>query len=182
MHTNPDASLNESIGLRDAIGRSRHELTTPALLLDLPVVRRNITRMAARTRGPTRLRPHVKSHKSTEIARLQIEAGAIGLTAATVWEAAAMAAAGMDDLLIANEVVGEEKIRHLAEITRTTRVMVAVDHVRNAADLSTAAVAVGTRIGVLIDVDVGLQRCGVRTDQEAQALGEQIRELPGLHL
>ena len=182
MHTNPDASLNESIGLRDAIGRSRHELTTPALLLDLPVVRRNITRMAARTRGPTRLRPHVKSHKSAEIARLQIEAGAIGLTAATVWEAAAMAAAGMDDRLIANEVVGEEKIRCLAAIARNTRVTVAVDHVRNAEALSAAAGTVGAKIGVLIDVDVGLGRCGVRTEQEARTLAERVRSLPGLDL
>ena len=182
MHTNPDASLNESIGLRDAIGRSRHELTTPALLLDLPVVRRNITRMAACTRGPTRLRPHVKSHKSAEIARLQIEAGAIGLTAATVWEAAAMAAAGMDDLLIANEVVGEEKIRCLAAIARNTRVTVAVDHVRNAEALSAAAGTVGAKIGVLIDVDVGLGRCGVRTEQEALALAERVAKLPGLQL
>ena len=182
MHTNQETSPNRWIGAQAPIGRARHELTTPALLLDLPVVRGNITRMATCTRGPTRLRPHVKSHKSTEIARLQIEAGAIGLTAATVWEAAAMAAAGLDDLLIANEVVGEEKIRHLAEIARTTRVMVAVDHVRNAEALSAAAGVVGTRIGVLIDVDVGLRRCGVRTEQEAQVLGEQIRELPGLHL
>ena len=145
------------MGLRAALGRRRQELTTPALLLDLPIVRHNITRMASCTRGPTRLRPHVKSHKSVEIARLQIEAGAIGLTAATVWEAAAMAAAGLDDLLIANEVVGDEKIRYLAEIARNARVTVAVDHVRNAEALSAAAAAVGTKIGVLIDVDVGLQ-------------------------
>jgi D-serine deaminase-like pyridoxal phosphate-dependent protein len=138
--------------------------------------------MAARTRGPTRLRPHFKSHKSAELARVQIEAGAIGLTAATVWEAAAVAAAGMNDLLIANEVVGEEKIRQLAEIARTKRLMVAVDHVRNAEALSAAAAAVGAKIGVLIDVDVGLGRCGVRTEQEARALGERVSQLPGLHL
>jgi D-serine deaminase-like pyridoxal phosphate-dependent protein len=138
--------------------------------------------MAACTRGPTRLRPHVKSHKSAEIARLQIEAGAIGLTAATVWEAAAMAAAGMDDLLIANEVVGEEKIRCLAAIARNARVTVAVDHVRNAEALSAAASTVGAKIGVLIDVDVGLGRCGVRTEQEARTLAEGVRPLPGLDL
>src|SRR5262249_56843732 len=118
-------------------------------LVEWPVVRRNISRMAARTRGPTRLRPHVKSHKCAEIARLQIEAGAIGLTNATVWEAAAMAAAGLDDLLIANEVVGEEKIRHLAEIAGTTRVMVAVDHVRNAEALSAAAGGARAKGGAL---------------------------------
>ncbi len=155
---------------------------TPALLLDLAVVRHNITRMAACTRGPTRLRPHVKSHKSAEIARLQIEAGAIGLTTATVWEAAAMTTAGLEDLLIANEVVGEEKIRHLAQIARDARVTVAVDHVRNAEALSAAAGAVGTTIGVLLDVDVGLRRCGVRTEQEARVLAGQVSQLPGLRL
>jgi D-serine deaminase-like pyridoxal phosphate-dependent protein len=182
MDTNPEASPRGRIGLRAAIGRSRQELTTPALLLDLPVVRRNIARMAACTRGPTRLRPHVKSHKSAEIARLQMESGAIGLTAATVWEAAAMADAGMDDLLIANEVVGEEKVRRLAGIARTARVTVAVDHVRNAEALSAAAGAVGTKIGVLVDVDVGLERCGVRTEPEARALAERVSQLPGIHL
>jgi D-serine deaminase-like pyridoxal phosphate-dependent protein len=124
----------------------------------------------------------VKSHKSVELARMQIEAGAIGLTAATVWEAAAAAAAGLDDLLIANEVVGEEKIGMLAEMARSARVTVAVDHVNNAEALSAAAVAVGTKIGVLIDVDVGLRRCGVRTEQEALALAGRVRELPGLQM
>src|SRR5262249_13212965 len=69
---------------------------------------------AARTSGPTRLRPHAKSHKCAEIARLQIEAGAIGMTTANVWEAVALVQAGIDGLLIANEVVGGEKIRRLA--------------------------------------------------------------------
>jgi D-serine deaminase-like pyridoxal phosphate-dependent protein len=150
--------------------------------LDLPVVQRNIERMAACTHGPTRLRPHFKSHKSAEIARMQIEAGAIGLTAATVWEAAAMASAGLNDLLIANEVIGEEKICRLADIARTARVTVAVDNMRNAEALSAAASGGGTKIGVLLDVDVGLGRCGVRTEQEARVLAEQINQLPGLRL
>lgn len=182
MHTNRDTSANGWLELQAAIGHSRHELMTPALLLDLPVVRRNVFRMADCTRGPTRLRPHVKSHKSAEIARMQIEAGAIGLTAATVWEASALAAAGLDDLLIANEVVGEAKIHYLAEIARKARVTVAVDHVRNAEALSAAAAALGTKIGVLIDVDVGLRRCGVRSEQEARVLAERVHSLPGLDL
>src|SRR5262249_42091264 len=123
-----------------------------------------------------------KSHKSAEIARMQIEAGAIGLTTATVWEAGAVVAAGLDDLLIANEVVGEAKIRHLAEIARTARVTVAVDHVRNAEALSAAAAGVGTKIGVLIDVDVGLGRCGARTEEEARILAKQVSRLPGIDL
>jgi D-serine deaminase-like pyridoxal phosphate-dependent protein len=182
MPTNSETHPDRWKEVQGTIGRARHELTTPALLLDLPVVRRNIAHMATRTGGPTRLRPHVKSHKCAELARMQIEAGAIGLTAATVWEAAAMAAAGMNDLLIANEVVGPEKVHQLAEIARRTRVMAAVDHVSHAEALSTAAAAAGTGIGVLIDVDVGLGRCGVRTEREAQVLAEQISKLPGLQL
>src|SRR5262249_20670796 len=182
MRTDLQAFLDRPIGLRTTIGRLRHELTTPALLLDLPVVQRNIDRMAACTRGPTRLRPHFKSHKCAEIARMQIEAGAIGLTAATVWEAAAMASAGLNELLIANEVIGEEKICRLADIARTASVTVAVDNMQNAEALSAAASGGGAKIGVLLDVDVGLRRCGVRTEQEARVLAEQINQLPGLRL
>ncbi len=172
----------EQNDLQSSIGRPVDELMTPALLLDLAVVRSNINRMAACTRGPTRLRPHFKSHKCIEIARLQMESGAIGLTAATVWEALAAHSEGMDDLLIANEVVAEAKIRLLAEIARTARVTVAVDHCPNAEALSAAAAKVDTRIGVLIDVDVGLARCGVRSEQEARDLAGRVSQLPGLLL
>ncbi len=111
-----------------------------------------------------------------------MESGAIGLTAATVWEALAAHSEGMDDLLIANEVVAEAKIRLLAEIARTARVTVAVDHCPNAEALSAAAAKVDTRIGVLIDVDVGLARCGVRSEQEARDLAGRVSQLPGLLL
>src|SRR5262249_8091473 len=156
--------------LSGVLGRDRNEVPTPALLLDLAAARANIARMAARTAGPTRLRPHFKSHKCAAIARLQVEAGAIGLTAATVWEAAALAAAGLTDLLIANEVVGPEKVLRLADLARATRVTVAVDDAANAAALAAAAAAAGAEIGVLIDVDVGLRRCGARTAGQAVAL------------
>src|SRR5690242_10984580 len=89
------------------IGKARDALTTPALILDAAVLKRNIATLAARMTGPTQLRPHAKSHKCAQIARLQLEAGAIGMTTATVWEAAALIQAGVQDLLIANEVVGE---------------------------------------------------------------------------
>src|SRR3954453_5381137 len=100
---------------RSSIERSRRDLPTPALLLDLEVLRRNIATMAACLPGPARLRPHAKSHKCAQIARMQLEAGAIGLTTATVWEAMALSRAGVPDLLIANEIVGSEKIEALAE-------------------------------------------------------------------
>jgi D-serine deaminase-like pyridoxal phosphate-dependent protein len=112
---------------------------------------------------------------------MQLAAGAIGLTTATVWEAAALSRAGVPDLLIANEVVGGEKLEALAETARTARVTVAVDQAENAAAIAAASKA-GSEIGVLIDVDVGMGRCGVRTVEEALALAGQISRLPGLRL
>jgi len=98
-----------------AIGRPRRELVTPALILDLDVARRNIQFMARRLSGmKAKLRPHVKVQKSAELARLQIEAGAIGVCTATVWEAIVMSQSGIEDVLIANQVGGKQKIKALA--------------------------------------------------------------------
>ena len=109
---------------RTAIGRHYHEIATPALLLHHEVVCSNIATMANRLRGLAGIRPHAKSHKSVEIARLQLGTGAIGMTTATVWEAAALAGSGVSDLLIANEVVGETKIQSLTRSARTASVTV----------------------------------------------------------
>jgi D-serine deaminase-like pyridoxal phosphate-dependent protein len=113
---------------------------------------------------------------------MQLEAGAIGLTTATVWEAVALAQAGIPDLLIANEVVGGEKIEALADTARKACVTVAVDDAGNAAALAGAARAAESEIGVLIDVDVGMGRCGVRTVEDALALAGRVSRLPGLRL
>jgi D-serine deaminase-like pyridoxal phosphate-dependent protein len=164
------------------IGKARDGLTTPALILDGAALKQNIAAMAARMNGPTRLRPHAKSHKCAQIAHLQLEAGAIGMTTATVWEAAALVHAGVGDVLIANEVVGEEKIRCLAETAKSARLTVAVDDAGNAASLAAAAARVGSEIGVLVDVDVGMNRCGVRSREAALRLAEQVARLPGLRL
>src|SRR5579862_8529318 len=95
---------------RQLIGEARDAPATPALLLDLPKVRANIDEMARRMSGlPASLRPHVKIHKSPILGRMQLEAGAIGLTTATLWEASAMVAAGLDELLIANQAVAPRK-------------------------------------------------------------------------
>jgi D-serine deaminase-like pyridoxal phosphate-dependent protein len=167
---------------RTAIGRHYHEIATPALLLHHEVVCSNIATMADRLRGLAGIRPHAKSHKSVEIARLQLGTGAIGMTTATVWEAAALAGSGVSDLLIANEVVGETKIQSLTRSARTASVTVVVDDVNNAEALATAARQAGCAFGVLIDIDVGMGRCGVRTQEEARALAAQIGRLPGLRL
>jgi D-serine deaminase-like pyridoxal phosphate-dependent protein len=167
---------------RAAIGRPRESLTTPCLVLDVEVVRRNIAAMAGRIRTPTRLRPHAKCHKCAEIARLQLAAGAAGVTVATVWEAAALAETGITDILIANEVVGWEKMRVAAEVAKRAKLSVALDAIRNAEELSAAAAGIGVRLGALIDVDTGNHRTGVRAPNEAMKLAERIGRLPGLKL
>ena len=167
---------------RAVIGRARGELTTPALILDLEVLRRNIAAMAAWTKAHAKIRPHTKVHKCAEIARLQMEAGAIGLTTATVWEAIAMARAGFDNILIANEVAGEEKLSLLAAAARKTNLIVAVDHPDGARALSTAVQRAGSQIGVLVDIDIGLRRGGVRSDEDALRVAQTVSSLPGLAL
>ena len=167
---------------KSAAGRPAHSLTTPALLLHAAAVRANVARMAGWARGATALRPHFKSHKCLQVARMQLDTGAAGLTTATVWEAVTLAAAGLDDLLVANQVVGDEKVRALARAARECRLTVAVDDSGNAAAISAAAVAAGTRVGVLIEVDVGMRRCGVGTEADAVALAGRAAHLPGLQL
>ncbi len=166
-----------------AVGRHRSELVTPALVLDLPAARRNIAAMATALRTlPAEIRPHIKVHKSPELARLQVEAGAIGLSTATVWEAAVLAQFGLDHLFVVNTVVGAAKIRVLADLARGRDVIVAVDDATNASDLATAARDAGSELGVCIEVDTGMDRCGVDTPDAAVALARDIVELRGLRL
>jgi D-serine deaminase-like pyridoxal phosphate-dependent protein len=168
---------------RFAIGRGRRDLPTPALILDLEVARRNIDHMAARFRTfPAALRPHVKVQKCAELARMQVEAGAIGVCTATVWEASVMSQAGIEDVLIANQVVGTRKVKALAEAAKEGRLTVAIDCTENARDLSAAVVSAGSRLEVLIEVDVGMGRGGVRSAQEALSLARDVSGLPRLAL
>src|ERR1700739_826855 len=128
-----------------AVGRRRDELVTPALVLDIDAAQRNIDRMASELLriGSATIRPHYKTHKSPERARRQVLAGAGGLSMAPVWEAAVLAAAGLDDLFVVNTVSHPEKIRLLAELAREHRILVAVDEAANAEAHSAAAVAAG---------------------------------------
>jgi D-serine deaminase-like pyridoxal phosphate-dependent protein len=161
-----------------AIGRHRHEVVTPALLLDLPAARRNIEKMGERMRGLSAdLRPHVKVHKSPELARMQVEAGAIGISTATVWEAIAMVRSGLDGVFVVNTVAGPDKLAALAELAREADVMVAVDDAENAAEIAAAARSAGSTLGVLIEVDTGMDRAGVDTVDQAVALAGRIAEL-----
>ena len=165
-----------------AVGMNRDELVTPALVLDIDAAQRNIDRMASELRriGSATIRPHYKTHKSPDLARRQVEAGAGGLSMATVWEAAVLAGDGFDDLFVVNTVSHPDKIQVLAELARDRRILVAVDEAANAAAHSAAAVRAGSTVGIFVEVDTGMNRCGVDTADEALTLARRITELPGL--
>jgi D-serine deaminase-like pyridoxal phosphate-dependent protein len=165
-----------------AIGRRRDELVTPVLVLDIDAAQRNIDHMASSLRemGAATIRPHYKTHKSPEIARRQVAAGAGGLSMATVWEAAVLAGAGLDDLFVVNTVSHPDKIALLAALARDHTIHVAVDEAPNASVLSAAAVKAGATLGILIEVDTGMNRCGVDTAEDALALARHVTSLPGL--
>ena len=147
---------------RSPIGTPKVNLDTPALCLDIEAVESNIQRMADYFReGPVRLRPHAKTHKCPTLARMQLAAGAIGITCAKLGEAEVLAAAGINDILIANQIIGAGKIARLVNLAAYTEVMVAVDDAANVAELGAAAQAKGVRLRVVIEVDIGMARCGV---------------------
>lgn len=164
------------------IGLHRDEIDTPALLLDLAVLEHNLTKMAEYFERVTpALRPHVKLHRATPaLAHRQMQAGAIGLTCAKLSEAEALAAAGIRDILIANQIVGRRKVQRLANLAAHTDVMVAVDSYENVSELSAAARARGVEIRVLVEVNIGHNRCGVEPLEPALALSRAVHRAPGL--
>ena len=165
------------------IGRKVQEVPTPSMLLDIGAAERNIARMATALKSmPAEIRPHIKVHKSTELSARQVEAGAIGLSVATVWEAAALAWAGLDNLFVVNMVSHPLKIRFLAELARDRHVLVAVDEVANAGELSAACKAAGSQLGVMIEVDTGMDRAGVDAEDQAINLAKEVLALDGIRL
>lgn len=161
--------------------RSIRDIDTPALVIDLDRMERNIGTMATFFQGvAANLRPHVKTHKTPEIALRQIQAGAIGMTCAKVGEAEVMADAGIRDLLIANQIVGSPKIRRLMKVAKQADVMVAVDDPANVVELSEAAQQAHVTLRVLVEVDVGMNRCGVPPGELAVELAKQIDRAKGL--
>ncbi|MDD5371187.1 MAG: DSD1 family PLP-dependent enzyme [Anaerolineaceae bacterium] len=164
------------------IGLPIDELDTPALLLDIAAVERNIQKMAAICReAGVGLRPHAKIYKATPLfAWMQLRAGAIGITVSKVSEAEILAAGGIQEILIANQVVGKRKVQRLANLAAYTRVIVAVDSVENVQELSDAARARGVEIGVLVEVNIGNDRCGVEPLEPARQLAICVQSSPGL--
>ena len=163
------------------IGMQKTELDTPALLIDLDKMEANIQTMADYfTTVNAMLRPHVKTHKTPIIAHKQIAAGAIGVTCAKLGEAEAVIHAGVRDVLIANQVVGSHKIARLINLARHSEIMVAVDNPQNVRDISNAATAKGVTVRMLIEVNIGMNRCGVESGKPALELANQIRQSPNL--
>jgi 3-hydroxy-D-aspartate aldolase len=168
-------------------GASIATIDTPALVLDLDAFERNLATMTNAVRGSgARLRPHAKSHKCPAIAKLQIKAGAIGICCQKVSEAEAFVEAGVQDVLVTNEIVGAAKVRRLARLARRAHVAVCVDDMRNVQELSTAAKEAGVVIDVLIEINVGADRCGVAPGEPALLLARAIKSAPflrfaGLH-
>jgi D-serine deaminase-like pyridoxal phosphate-dependent protein len=158
------------------------DLPTPSVLVDLDTLERNIARMALRAReAGVALRPHLKTHKCLEIARLQKAAGSRGVTVAKVGEAEVFAAAGFDDLFLAYPVVGEDKARRLLALSDRTRLAVGTDSVEAARSLGATFHEAGRTLEVLLKVDVGYGRVGV-PPRRALSVARRVAEIPGIAL
>ena len=160
---------------------NKHEIETPALVVDLDVMERNLHTMADWCRDHNvRLRPHFKVHRCPALAKRQLAAGAIGITCAKLAEAELLADHGVDDVLVANQVVGPSKVERLAHLAGRTHVIVGADNDGNLRDISAAAGRAGTVVRVLVELDIGMDRCGVAAADDALALARLTTELPGL--
>ncbi|MET0312581.1 MAG: DSD1 family PLP-dependent enzyme [Burkholderiaceae bacterium] len=167
--------------LRQLVGQRVDSIDTPALVIDFDAMDRNLTRMAAfAKKHDLRWRPHAKMHKSAAIARLQVQAGAVGVCVQKTAEAEAMAAGGVKDIFITNEVIAPAKLRRVAALAHALaadngRLGIAVDSLEGITRLADALVGGGAPvIDVYVEIDVGQHRCGVQPGQAAVALAQAI--------
>lgn len=164
------------------IGLPVERVDTPSLVVDLDLLASNISNMAQTTaRYEISLRPHIKTHKTISIGRMQLAAGAAGITTAKLSEAKVFADAGFDDILLAYPVVGEHKIQSLLALSERITLRSCVDNVESALAISRAASASGVHVDLLLDINTGLGRTGCSPSKAVQ-IGRQIAELPGLNL
>ena len=184
--TTHDASYEGRVALRPEaefpLGLNSELLDTPAVLIDLDVLRNNIARMAdlAARRGVA-LRPHAKTHKSVFIADLQLSAGASGLCLATVGEAEVMWQHGIQNLLLAYPILGEAKLRRLRPLVDADALTMVTDSFEVAEGYSRLATAVGRQLNVLVEVDSGMHRVGI-SPEHAGVLAGRVGSLPGLEV
>lgn len=163
------------------VGQSTLDLDTPVLLLDLDLFEKNVKRMADYcSAAGVAWRPHAKGQKTPALVHKEIAAGAVGCTVAKLGEAEVMAAAGITNILIASQIVGRPKALRLAALTRHADVTCLVDSAAPLADLDAAAEEFGTTIPVLVEVNVGMDRCGVEPGQPVLELARQLSAYPHL--
>jgi len=166
------------------VGDALADVDTPALILDLDKFESNLRQMINATRAAgVRARPHAKSHKCVEIARRQIAAGAVGICCQKVSEAEVFVAEGIADVLITNEVVGEQKLYRLADLARrypNARIGVCVDDLGNARQIGAICQQEGARLDVYLELDVGQNRCGVVDAPSAVAIAKAVVASPRL--
>lgn len=168
--------------LKALVGRPVGEVDTPALVVDLDAMQRNVARMAEFARKhDVRWRPHAKMHKSAELARMMVEQGATGCCVQKTAEAEAMAAGGMLDIYISNEVIAPHKLARVAVLARRLaeeggRLAIAVDSIEGIRRLAQAMAGAHAGIDVFVEIDVGQGRCGVPPGEEAVALAREVRE------
>lgn len=153
------------------------QLDTPALIVDFDIVKRNLAAMQEKADAfGVRLRPHTKTHKMPEMARLQIEMGACGITVAKVGEAEVMAARGLKDIFIANEIVGQSKIERIQQLSRRCKIRLGVDQPVQVDQLQEVFRDEEAPVEVLIEVEVGENRSGVISDEQLAALAQHIQK------
>ena len=163
-------------------GLDKEKIDTPALLVNLDKMEFNIREMADNIRNSrVGLRPHIKTHKVPEIARMQLDAGAIGITCAKVGEAEAMINTGVQDILVGHQIVGLQKIQRLISLARRIRITSLVDSLDNAKPLAEAAKEEGMEFNVLIEVDTGIRRSGVLPGEQTVSLAKDLAGLDGLN-
>lgn len=163
-----------------------HELDTPAVIVDLDAMERNLLRMADYCREhDLRLRPHTKTHKIPELAHRQVESGATGITVAKLDEAQVMIDAGLTDLLIAYPIVGPLKTHRLADLAQRATITVSLDSQDAARGISATLAERGdnnsANVNILVELDAGFGRCGVPNETDALKLAQTITSLPGLN-
>lgn len=166
-------------------GTKLKDLDTPCLLIDLDAFEHNIQLMANFYKERTvKLRPHTKNHKSPLIAHMQIQAGGTvgGVCTAKVSEAEVMVQGGINQVLIANQIVTKDKISRLISLARRADIIVGADDVRNVQDLADATQTAGVELGVIVEVDTQMGRCGVRTVEQGIEVAKAIKSKPFLNM
>lgn len=158
-----------------------NNISTPALVVDKRIFEENAEKMSELLSGSSlKLRPHYKSHKCSAIAHEQMRKGAVGITCAKLDEALDLADSGIDDILIANQIVDKKKIYRLAHLANACRLTVCVDNEKNILDIEEAASSAGSTVYCLVEYEIGMERCGVSDKEKVAELAALIGRCPHL--